>query len=88
MYLPDYTWEVIKEFLLRKKHPTALIMKRYTFYYTKPQIFLSQYYQLRNGMFIRMDKPCIQCIPRSLENSISFLQYVLAKQIARKQRCL
>jgi hypothetical protein len=86
IYLPNYTWDIIKAFLLRKKHPTALLIKKYTFYYTKPQIFLSYYYQLRNGMFVKMDKPCLQCIPEGvLERSISFAQYVRSKKMTRSK---
>ena len=71
MYLPEYTWEIIKKFLFRKKHPTAKLMRPLCLRYTRPQIFISNYYKLRNGMFVRLTKPFLQ-IEVALEKTISF----------------
>jgi hypothetical protein len=85
IYLPEEIWCIVKAFLLKRKHPSALLLKPYTFYYTKPQIFLSSYYKMRDGMYVKMDKPCLQCIPEGLEKSVSFVQYVRAKEMRRKK---
>lgn len=79
---PDYPWMIIKSFLLKKTHPTAKLIQKYAFYYSKPKFFMSYFFQLKNGMFVKMEKPCLQIIPYSLETSkIPFQKYVQLKRI-------
>ena len=83
LYLPDYPWMIIKEFMLRKRHPTAKILKLLSHRYLNPQIFVSNYYQLKSGMLVKVDKPVLQIRPQSLENSLTFKQYVKVKTIKK-----
>ena len=82
IYLPDYTWELVKAFLFRRRHPTALLLQRYSLSYLRPQIFMSSYFKLRDGMYVKMPKPCLQLIPTSMESTVmSFRTYVKVKRI-------
>jgi hypothetical protein len=78
MYLPDYPWAIIKEFLLKKKHPTSKLIKKYADRYHRPQIFMSRYVKLRNGMYVRVEKPVLQ-IEQSL--NMSFQSFVYVKSV-------
>ena len=82
VYLPEYTWELVKAFLFRRRHPTARLLERYSLSYLRPQIFVSYLFKLRNGMYVKMPKPCLQLIPTSMESTVmSFGTYVKVKQI-------
>jgi hypothetical protein len=82
IYLPEYTWELVKAFLFRRKHPIVKILERYSLSYLRPQIFMSSYYKLRDGMYIKMPKPCLQLIPTPMESTVmSFRTYVNVKRI-------
>ena len=70
-YLPEYTWNIVRQFLFRKKHPVAILMKPLCIQYSRPQIYISNYYKLRNGMFVKLVKPFLQLDP-SIEKSIPF----------------
>ncbi len=81
-YFSDYPWFLIKEFLFRKTHPTAKLLKTLSERYRRPQIFMSNYYKLNNGMFVKLPKPCLQIDPPLDETtSVKFCQYVRFKSI-------
>lgn len=83
-YFSDYPWFLIKEFLFRKTHPTAKLLKTLCDRYSRPQIFMSLYYKLSNGMFVKLPKPCLQIDPPLADNdhtSVTFWQYVRFKTI-------
>ena len=70
---------IIKEFMLKKQHPSAKLLKTLSQRYLRPQIFMSNYFQLKDGMFIKVDKPMLQMIPHSLESTLTFNRYVKTK---------
>lgn len=83
-YFSDYPWSLIKEFLFRKTHPTAKLLKTLCDRYSRPQIFMSLYYKLSNGMFVKLPKPCLQIDPPLADydhTSVNFCQYVRFKTI-------
>lgn len=71
MFLPDHTWNIVKQFLFRKKHPIAILLKPICLRYTRPQFYISNYYKLRNGMFVKLDRPFLQ-VDCSIEKTIPF----------------
>jgi hypothetical protein len=77
-HLPDYPWEIIKQFLLKKKHPTSKLIKDYAERYHRPQIFMSRFVKLRNGMYVKVEKPVIQIDPVL---NLSFKTFVKIKSI-------
>lgn len=82
VYLPEYTWELVKAFIFRRRHPTARLLERYSLSYLRPQIFMSSYFKLRDGMYVKVPKPCLQLIPTSMESTVmSFITYVRVKRI-------
>ena len=81
MELPDYPWFIVKQFLLRKKHPTAKLIKFYAESYQRPQIFMTYYAKLRNGMYVKVEKPILG-MEKSLSSlNISFSAFVKIKSI-------
>ena len=86
-YFSDYPWCLIKEFLFRKTHPTAKLLKTLCDRYRRPQIFMSIYYKLSNGMFVKLPKPCLQIDPpldnNNDQTTVKFCQYVRFKSIKR-----
>lgn len=75
IFLPDHTWDIIRQFLFRKKHPIAILLKPFCLGYARPQFYISNYYKLRNGMFVKLDKPFLQidpCIKATIPFSIWF----------------
>ena len=86
-YFSDYPWFLIKAFLFRKTHPTAKLLKTFCERYKRPQIFMSLYYKLNNGMFVKLHKPCLQIDPplddeynkKKNGSSINFCQFVRFK---------
>lgn len=84
MDIPDYPWFLIKQFLFRKIHPTAKLIKEYSEKYIRPQIFMSHYTKLRNGMYVRMEKPVLGIEQSLLALNISFLTYVKIKNVDEK----
>ena len=78
IYLPDYPWSIIKDFMLRKVHPSAKLLKLLSERYLRPQIFMSNYFLLKNGMFVKVDRPELQ-MKLSISSSVKFIQYVRMK---------
>jgi hypothetical protein len=82
IYLPEYTWKLVKDFLFHRKHPTAFLLERFCLRYHRPQIFMSGFYKMRDGMYVKMSKPCLQIIPTSLETTVmSFRTYMKVKRL-------
>lgn len=77
-HLPDYPWAIIKEFLFKKKHPTSKLIKMYGERYHRPQIFMSQYVKLRNGMYVKVEKLMLHIESRL---NLSFQSYVRIKSL-------
>jgi len=51
VYFPEYSWELIKSYLIVKIHPVAKMIKTYAIRYKNPSIFITNYVQLRNGEY-------------------------------------
>lgn len=87
MFFPDYPWFLIKEFLFRKTHPTAKLLKILSERYRRPQIFMSMYFKLKDGMFVKVPRPILQIDPPldddATASSLNFCQYVRIKTIQR-----
>ena len=83
-YIPEYAWMIIKEFMLKKQHPTAKLLKTLSLRYLRPQIFMSDYFQLRDGRFMKVDKPMLQMMPHSLEETLTFNRYVRMKDMKKR----
>ena len=87
MELPDYPWFIVKEFLLKKKHPTSKLIKNLTERYSRPQIFMSRFVKLRNGMFVKVEKPYLQLEPPLRDSQgITFFNFVRFKSIRMKKK--
>lgn len=87
MFFPDYPWFLIKEFLFRKSHPVAKLLKTFSERYKRPQIFMSMYYKLNNGMFVKVPRHVLQIDPPLADaknTSLSFCQYVRIKTVKNK----
>ena len=80
MFFPDYPWFLIKEFLFRKTHPTAKLLKILSERYRRPQIFMSMYFKLKDGMFVKVPRPILQIDPPLDDDSINFCQYIRIKK--------
>lgn len=74
MFIPDHPWAIIKDFLMKKKHPTSKLIKSYAERYHRPQIFMSRYLKLRNGMYVKVEKPVLQIEPPLKLSFISFVK--------------
>jgi hypothetical protein len=85
MFFPDYPWFLIKEFLFRKSHPVAKLLKTFSERYQRPQIFMSMYYKLNNGMFVKVPRHVLQIDPPLANTSITFFQYVRIKTFPKKK---
>ena len=83
-YIPEYPWMIIKYYMLKKHHPTAKLFKTLSERYLRPQIFMSNYFQLKDGMFVKVDKPMLQMIPHSLEKTLTFNRYVKMKDMKKR----
>jgi hypothetical protein len=81
MDIPDYPWFIIKQFLFRKIHPTAKLIKCYSERYLRPQIFMSHYSKLRNGMYVRLEKPVLEMEKSLHALNISFFTFVKIKNV-------
>ena len=51
IYFPEYSWDIIKSYLLVKIHPVAKLIKTYSIRYQSPCIFMTKYPKLRNGAY-------------------------------------
>ena len=81
IYLPEYTWELIKSYLIIKIHPLAKLIKTYSIRYTNPSIFMTRYVKQKDGSykFSRNNKLDISYSPEKLFGDFYF--YLKSKKI-------
>ena len=84
IYLPEYTWELIKSYLIIKIHPLAKLIKTYSIRYTNPSIFMTRYVKQKDGSykFSRNNKLDISYSPEKLFGDFYF--YLKSKKILIK----